>query len=317
MGEYKPLFMYLEPASIPQVVAHIQKYLAENPIITDPAAIEQVISDYIAEHPEIIAVASVNGKTGNVVLTGSDININSLQSVSIETQISNLASMISNAGDEIDTITGNIEAIYTELDGAEGIKSRLNAVENDINDSTNGIKVRLSGIEGEVNGAGGIDSRLTTVENDLNTAQTGIKSRLTEAEADVAVIDSDLNTPNTGIKARLTTDENAITGLQEFVNSISSFRGLRVEFGTINITGNETIPGQKEVVFNTPFTSTPFICTSIGGATDTTFNERMLTAQVNGATNTRFMLVCKRIVDGGGTSGWGGHVTVRWMAIGA
>ena len=318
MGTYKPLFMYVAPASIPQIVAHIQKYLEENPILSDPEAIAAAIRDYIEEHPELIAVASVNGKTGAVVLTGEDININATTESTIATQITNLAAMIADAGGDIDTINDNLDDIYGELNGTEGIKARLTAVETDINDATNGIKVRLSGIEGEVNGAGGIDSRLTTVENDLNTAQTGIKARLTEVETDVSGIDSDLNTANTGIKARLTSAEGSISGLQEFVNSISSFQGLRVEFGTVNITGTESTPGQKEVTFSTSFTSTPFICTSIGGATDTNFNERILTAQVNGATNKRFMLVCKRLVDGAGNvSGWGGKATVRWMAIGS
>lgn len=318
MATYKPLFMYVAPASIPQIVAHIQKYLEENPILSDPEAIAAAISEYIAEHPELIAVASVNGKTGSVVLTGEDININATTKVTIATQIANLAAMIADAGGDIDTINDNIEDIYAELDGTEGIKARLTTVETDINDATNGIKVRLSGIEGEVNGEGGIDSRLTTVENDINEAQTGIKARLTEVETDVSGIDSDLNTAQTGIKARLSSAEGSISGLQEFVNGISSFANLKVEFGTVNITGNETPnPGQTEVVFNTPFTSAPFICTSIGGGTDTTFNERMLTAQVNGATNTRFLLVCKRAVDNTGTVGWGGRATVRWMAIGS
>lgn len=69
MAVYSPLFVYLTPASIPQVVAHIQKYLADNPIVSDPEAIAEVIQQYIEDHPEIIAVASVNGETGNVVLT--------------------------------------------------------------------------------------------------------------------------------------------------------------------------------------------------------------------------------------------------------
>lgn len=34
--EYKPLIEALEPASIPQIVAHIQEYLEENPI-PDPS----------------------------------------------------------------------------------------------------------------------------------------------------------------------------------------------------------------------------------------------------------------------------------------
>lgn len=36
MAQYEPICEALEPASIPQIVAHIQDYLAENPI-PDPS----------------------------------------------------------------------------------------------------------------------------------------------------------------------------------------------------------------------------------------------------------------------------------------
>lgn len=225
MGTYKPLFMYVAPASIPQIVAHIQKYLEENPIISDPEAIAAVISDYIEEHPELIAVASVNGKTGAVVLTGSDININATTEVTIATQIANLAAMIADAGGDIDTINDNIEDIYTELDGTEGIKARLTAVETDINDATNGIKVRLSGIEGEVNGTGGIDSRLTTVENDINASQTGIKARLTDVETDVLSLQTRMTQAETDIdnsETAINTNAEAITNIRSTLTQIQS-----------------------------------------------------------------------------------------------
>lgn len=299
MAVYEPIFVYLTPASIPQVVAHIQKYLADNPIITDPEAIESAISEYIAEHPEIIAVASVNGKTGNVVLTGSDININSLQSVSIETQISNLASMISSVGTDITQIESNIAGIYTRLEALETASTSHD-------ESISGMQTTLEGY----------GTRLTNVEG-VASANT---SKNTEQDTSIAALEGNVSTLQRNMAAAqqdISNNAGAISTLQNFCNGISSFANLRVEFGTVNITGEETIPGQKEVVFNSPFTSTPFICTSIGGATDTSYNERMLTAQVNGATNTRFLLVCKRITDGGGNSGWGGRATVRWMAIGA
>lgn len=311
MATYKPLFMYVAPASIPQIVAHIQKYLEENPILSDPEAIAAAISEYIAEHPELIAVASVNGKTGSVVLTGADININATTEVTIATQIANLAAMIADAGGDIDTINDNIEDIYTELDGTEGIKARLTAVETDINDATNGIKVRLSGIEGEVNGAGGIDSRLTTVENDLNTSQTGIKARLTEVETDVSGIDSDLNTAQTGIKARLTSAEDSISGLQEFVNGISSFQGLRVEFGEIAVQGAAS-GGEVAFTFKQAFTSTPFVCFGVNADAG-----RMIGMHTNGLTNAGGTLIIRRILDGSTTPGWAGNAVVRYMAIGS
>lgn len=308
MAVYTPLFVYLTPASIPQVVANIQKYLADNPILSDPEAIAEAIETYIEEHPEIIAVASVNGQTGNVVLTGSDININASQSVTIATQISNLATMISDTGGDIDTINDNIDDIYIELDGETGIKARLTTVESDINTASTGIKARLDTIEGEVNGTGGIDSRLTTVENDINAAQTGIKARLTEAEADVLTIDNDLNTASTGIKARLTSAEDSITTLQGFVNGISSFTGLRIEFGTIAVSSATTT-----FTFNQPFTTTPFVATSIDGPTN-----RALTVHLNSMSASGGTVVCKRMLDGTDPEvGWGGNATVRYMAIGS
>ena len=301
MSEYKPLFMYLEPASIPQIVAHIQKYLADNPIISDPDAIAEAIQEYIEEHPELIAVASVNGKTGNVVLTGSDININSLQSVSIETQIANLASMISSVGTNITQIESNIEGIYTRLETLETASTSQGETISGMQTTLEGYGTRLTNVEG-----------VASANASKNTEQD---TSIAALEGNVSNLQSSMSTAQQDIS----NNASAISTLQIFCNGISSFANLRVEFGTVNVTGNETpYPGQKEVVFITSFTSTPFICTSIGGGSDTTYNERMLTAQVNGATNTRFTLVCKRLVDGAGNvSGWGGRATIRWMAIGA
>lgn len=301
MAVYEPLFVYLTPASIPQVVAHIQKYLADNPIITDPEAIESAISEYIAEHPEIIAVASVNGKTGNVVLTGSDININSLQSVSIETQISNLASMISSVGTNIAQIESNIEGIYTRLETLETASTSQGETISGMQTTLEGYGTRLTNVEG-------VASANASKNTEQDTSIAALEGNISNLRGNMVAAQQDISN-----------NASAISTLQTFCNGISSFANLKVEFGTVNITGNETPnPGQTEVVFNTHFTSTPFICTSIGGATDTTYNERMLTAQVNGATNTRFLMVCKRLVDGSGNvSGWGGRATIRWMAIGA
>lgn len=298
MAVYEPLFVYLTPASIPQVVAHIQKYLADNPIITDPEAIESAISEYIAEHPEIIAVASVNGKTGNVVLTGSDININSLQSVSIETQISNLASMISSVGTNITQIESNIEGIYTRLETLETASTSQGETISGMQTTLEGYGTRLTNVEG-------VASANTSKNTEQDTSIAALEGNVSNLQSSMSTAQQDIGN-----------NASAISTLQTFCNGISSFANLKVKFGTVNITGNETIPGQTEVVFNSTFTSTPFICTSIGGATDTSFNERMMTAQVNGATNTRFLLVCKRLADSGGNSGWGGRATVRWMAIG-
>ena len=213
MAEYKPLFVYLEPASIPQVVAHIQKYLAENPIVSDPEAIAEAIQKYIEEHPEIIAVASVNGKTGNVVLTGSDININASSAVSVETQLLNLASMINNTGADITQIQANISQIYTDIE----------TIQNDVETNTSNISALQTSVEGQ-------GTRLNTAEGNISSLQTsaeGQGARLNTAEGNISSIQTSVQDNTTDIAknaddiealdTRVTTLEGAVTsGLKLF-----------------------------------------------------------------------------------------------------
>ena len=63
MGVYIPLRVRLTPASIPQVVAYIQTYLRDNPIPSIDTFAD-LIAEFLSDHPELVAVASVNGKTG-------------------------------------------------------------------------------------------------------------------------------------------------------------------------------------------------------------------------------------------------------------
>lgn len=293
MAEYKPLFVYLEPASIPQVVAHIQKYLEENPILSDPDAIEEAITDYITEHPEIIAVASVNGKTGNVVLTGSDININALSQITIETQISNLASMISSIGTDITQIESNIEGIYTRLSTLE--------------ENSSSHEESISGMQTTLEGYG---TRLSSVE----TVASGNASKNTEQDTKITALEGNVSTLQgnmTTAQQNINDNASAISTLQNFCNGISSFSGLRIEFGSVNVTGEESTPGVAAFTFAQAFTTTPFVALSIDG-----FTNRMISVHTNNLSASGGNVVCKRIVDGSGTSGWGGNAVVRYMAIG-
>ena len=204
MAEYKPLFVYLEPASIPQVVAHIQKYLAENPIVSDPKAIAEAIQKYIEEHPEIIAVASVNGKTGNVVLTGSDIMINPSSAVSVETQLLNLASMINNTGASITQIQANISQIYTDIE----------TIQTDVETNTSNISALQTSVEGQ-------GTRLATAETDidnLETAQTAQGTRLNTAEGNI----SSLQTRLTQAETDIDDNESDIGTLNENISQVST-----------------------------------------------------------------------------------------------
>ena len=290
MAVYEPLFVYLTPASIPQVVAHIQKYLADNPIITDPEAIESAISEYIAEHPEIIAVASVNGKTGNVVLTGSDININSLQSVSIETQISNLASMISSVGTNITQIESNIEGIYTRLETLETASTSQGETISGIQTTLEGYGTRLTNVEG-------VASANTSKNTEQDTSIAALEGNVSNLQSSMSIAQQDI-----------TNNAGAISTLQNFCNGISSFAGLRIEFGTIQVSEAVT-----SFTFKAPFTTTPFVATSIEGPTN-----RANVVHLNSMSASGGKVVCKRMLDGTNPEvGWGGNAVVRYMAIGS
>lgn len=53
LDKYMPLYAYLSPASIPQIVAHIQDYLVKHPILS-VETIAEIIVQSLQEHPELI-----------------------------------------------------------------------------------------------------------------------------------------------------------------------------------------------------------------------------------------------------------------------
>ena len=104
--EYHPLKFWLDPASIAEIVAHIQAYLVANPI-NSTTEIETIIHDYLIEHPEIIGgVRSINGETGEVVLTAD--NISGGENVTI-------ADVLDSLQDQIDDIVASIPSDYQQL----------------------------------------------------------------------------------------------------------------------------------------------------------------------------------------------------------
>ena len=124
---YTPLNVWLDPASVTDVVAYIQTYLSENTIYSD-TEIETIIHDYLIAHPELIGgVQSVNGKTGAVVLSASDIN--TANNVTIESVLSSLSSQISSIAASVATNTSNITSltgrVTTEETDISNLKSAL------------------------------------------------------------------------------------------------------------------------------------------------------------------------------------------------
>lgn len=104
--EYHPLKFWLDPASIAEIVAHIQTYLVNNPI-NSTSEIETIIHDYLIAHPELIGgVDSVNGLTGEVVLTAD--NISGGENVTI-------ADVLDSLQDQINDIVISIPSDYQQL----------------------------------------------------------------------------------------------------------------------------------------------------------------------------------------------------------
>ena len=53
LDNYTPLISYLSPASIPQIVAHIQEYLVNHPILS-VQTVAEIIVQSLQEHPELL-----------------------------------------------------------------------------------------------------------------------------------------------------------------------------------------------------------------------------------------------------------------------
>lgn len=120
--EYHPLKFWLDPASIAEIVAHIQDYLVDNPI-NSTTEIETIIHDYIIAHPELVGgVDSVNGETGEVVLTAD--NISAGENVTI-------ADVLDSLQDQIDDIVASIPSDYQQLiDDVSDLKSAFSETDN-------------------------------------------------------------------------------------------------------------------------------------------------------------------------------------------
>ena len=91
--DYTPLRQRMPPASIPEIVAHIQEYLTANVFVTMEDLGEDIAA-YIEAHPEIVGVFTVNGASGNVTLDASDIPIETGEDPTVAGAISYLSSQL-------------------------------------------------------------------------------------------------------------------------------------------------------------------------------------------------------------------------------
>ena len=110
--EYHPLKFWLDPASIAEIVAHIQTYLVNNPI-NSTTEIETIIHDYLIAHPELIGgVESVNGETGEVVLTAD--NISGGENVTIKDVLDSLQDQIDEFENAVNGERIDVHCVYEQ-----------------------------------------------------------------------------------------------------------------------------------------------------------------------------------------------------------
>ena len=275
MGVYIPLKVRLAKASIPQVVAYIQTYLEDNPI---PAmdTFAELIAEFLEDHPELVAVASVNAKTGAVILTGADIMLNADADVTLNTEITNLNSMIaslsSQVAEAVATVGGFDTTINVINDDIDTINVALDTKDTEIYQINHTLTNHLNGINTNTTKNAQQDTRLTALETSLDdlevyyntlnnqvslhteqiTALQGmigdsseILERLTEVEQTAANAQSAVSSMQTSVN----TLNSDVSDLQTSVNSDKIYYAtLRpVSTSTTEISANSTL----DVVLNT------------------------------------------------------------------
>ena len=182
MPKYIPMYGKLTPASIPQVVAYIQDYLRDNPIPTVDA-MAQLIAEFLADHPELVAVASVNSKTGEVVLTGADIMINSSNNVSIATQIININTAIAEHLARIVTAEQNIKTLQNDFTNQKSYVSDLSDFVHVIYDDVYNVRQNIRTLEDKTatleEKTANNESSITEINNTLASHNQSINQNTT------------------------------------------------------------------------------------------------------------------------------------------
>lgn len=236
MPKYIPIYGKLTPASIPQVVAYIQDYLQNNPI-PSVDAMAQLIAEFLADHPELVAVASVNSKTGEVVLTGADIMINSSNNVSIATQIININTTIAEHLARIVTAEQNIETLQNDYTGINSAITYLNTHTDELEDSIYAIDTELEERTQQIET---LEEKTATNESnitEINNTLTDHNVRINQNRSDYYLLNQEINRLKaTTVDLTYTLDE--LGGYFEAVTS-----GITVELqstggGSFNRLGN-------------------------------------------------------------------------------
>lgn len=255
MGVYIPLRVRLTPASIPQVVAYIQTYLRDNPIPSIDTFAD-LIASFLSDHPELVAVASVNGKTGAVILTGADIMLNGDSALTLETEITNLNSMIAELSRQVAEAVATVENAQEDIDDLGSqiseLEQTLTTIENSITQINNTITSDETLISANTTKNAQQDTRLQALENSIDGAEEDIDDlqtlttlhteqieslnetigdasevleRIGEVEQDVSNLESSVSAIQTSVgslQTRMTQAESSIGTLNTNIGTVQT-----------------------------------------------------------------------------------------------
>lgn len=246
MGVYIPLKVRLAKASIPQVVAYIQTYLKDNPI---PAmdTFAELIAEFLEDHPELVAVASVNAKTGAVILTGADIMLNADADVTLATEITNLNSMIASLSSQVAQAVTTVGGFETDIEDINAdidtINVALDTKDTEIYQINQTLTNHLNGINANNTKNAQQDTRLTALEADVstleayNTATQGALSLHSEQIAALQGTIGDTSEIMTRLGEVEQTAENAESAVSAMQSSVSTLQ-TSVQTNTTDIATN-------------------------------------------------------------------------------
>lgn len=203
--------------------------------------------------PSDITVTSVNEQTGDVVLSGSDIDYS--VGVSLNAKINDLETQIQGSGVQtVNGMTGNVTLTANDINYSTGvtIKNKIDAVENEIPDiyvsSVNGNSgaVTLTGSDVIYSGEQSVNGAIDSLSEDLSglTAQSIPMSGTDSTPIATAV--GDLSTLTT-------TDKSSIVGA---VNEVVSTKQDKIAANWQNATKNSVLTSgvcQYAVVGNLVF----------------------------------------------------------------
>lgn len=246
MGVYIPLKVRLAKASIPQVVAYIQTYLEDNPI---PAmdTFAELIAEFLEDHPELVAVASVNAKTGAVILTGADIMLNADADVTLNTEITNLNSMIASLSSQVASAVSTVEGMDDSIEDINSdidtINVALDTKDTEIYQINQTLTSHLNGINANTTKNAQQDTRLTALENALDALETDyndLNTQVTLHTQQITALQGMIG-DSSEILERLTeveqTAENAESAVSTMQSSVSTLQ-TSVQTNTTDIATN-------------------------------------------------------------------------------